>query len=44
VQQSQPSNTVLTSSMSTATVTETVPDTKKKTFVPSADKDDYEFL
>ena len=44
VQQSQAINTVLTSSISTATVTETVPDTKKKTFVPSNDKDDYEFL
>ena len=44
VQQTQPTNTVLTSSISSSTVTETVPDKKKKTFVPSNDKDDYEFL
>ena len=44
VQQSQPTNTVLTSSISTSTVTETVPDAKKRAFVPSSDKDDYEFL
>ena len=44
VQQTQPSNSVLTSSISSTTVTETVPDNKKKTFVPSNDKDDYEFL
>ena len=44
VQQTQPASSVLTSSISTSTVTETVPDRKKKNFLPSNDKDDYEFL
>ena len=44
IQQTQIPNTVPTSSISSSTVTETVPDKKKTTTVVQTQTDDYEFL